>query len=376
MENRKVLLIRSVGANEFGGAEVYQTKLATLLKENGFEPVIVTTSEGLLFDAKKKGFRVVRAPRVQRQNWSGVRNFLFPLYVKEQAKMKKWYRKLFLNEKPAVINVQSKDEWIAATRAAKGLNIRVLWTDHADFRSWVMTNVKVKYKNWIGKWILKCARNAYKIVMISETEKKWFLKNVCELDNIVVIKNGVIDEYEKYKHVKANKKKFCFVGRVVKEKGIDELMEAFSAVREQCKGVELIVCGEGKYEGKVPEGVTMLGRVDNVLPELAKCATFILPSYKEGMSLALLEAMMMGKTIIASDIKGNREMISDKKEGLLVEAKSARALEEAIKDVVDNPDNAAWMGKNARARFEAEFNFSEIFAKSMLPLYNVEKEKE
>lgn len=374
MENKKILLIRSVDTGEFGGAEVYQTKLGEVLRNNGFEPVIVTTSEGLLFDAKKKGFRVVRAPRVQRQNWSGVKNFLFPLYILEQKKLTKWYKQLFVKERPAVINVQSKDEWIAATRAAKGLGIRVLWTDHADFRSWVLVNVKVKYKNAIGKWILKCAKDAYKIMVISEAEKKWFEQNVCKMDNMMVVRNGVVDEFEKYKRVKANPKKFCFVGRLVKEKGIEELLDAFSSVKESEKKAELVLCGGEKDEVKVP-GAEALGRVDDVLPILAECGMFVLPSYNEGMSLALLEAMMMGKTIITTDIKGVKELIKDKENGILVPAKDAGALEKAMIYVLNNPEKSAKMGEKARKKYEEEYDFSEIFAKRMLPLYNIEKEK-
>ena len=88
------------------------------------------------------------------------------------------------------------------------MGIRVLWTDHMDFRSWVLTNVNVWYKNWIGKWVLKCAKKADKIVMISDFERKRFEKIVSsgEYDNVVTIKNGVDDKYDSYKNVKCKEK--------------------------------------------------------------------------------------------------------------------------------------------------------------------------
>ena len=383
---RKVLLIRNVAPDKFGGAEMYQLKLAEILKRNGFEPVVVTASDSLLFKAKEKGFRVVRAPWIKRQNWSGVRNFLFPLYVLEQMKLRKWYKKLFLVEKPAVINVQSKDEWIAATRAAEGLGVRILWTDHADFRSWVLVNAKVKYKNAIGKWILKCARDTYKIILISDAEKAWLDKNVGEMRNLEVIKNGVLDEYVGYKNEKAKEMSFCYVGRVVKEKGMRELVDAFEAVRKKYPEARLTICGgEGGEKGKeelkeicgdvVFDNIDMMGRVDNVPVVLAKNKTFVLPSYNEGMSLALVEAMMMGKMIITTDVGAAKEMIKSGEEGILVEPRDMVALASAMAEAIAKPKMTEEMGRKARKRFEKEFDFEEIFAKKMMSLYNVGKEK-
>lgn len=385
MANKKVLLIRNVLPSEFGGAEIYQLKLAEMLKKNGFSPVIVTSSCGLFDAAKKEGYLAVKAPFFKRQNWSGIYNVLFPVYVVKQVFLKKWYKKLFWEQKPVAINVQSRDDLIAATRAARKNKIRVIWTDHADFRSWVLINTKTRFKNMIGKWILRCAKDVYKIVLISEAEKKWFEENVGKMDNVQVINNGVKDERAIYAGEKPVKKSFCFVGRIVEEKGVRELIFAFNKLKEKYPDMTLTICGgvkggEGESElrkmcGDVSfAGIELPGRVASTLPFLAKSEMFVLPSYQEGMSLALLEAMMMGKAIISTDVGGAKEMVEDKESGLLIKVRDEKSLEKAMEYMLMEPAEAKKMGKNARKVFEEKYDFEDIFAKKMLSLYNIEKE--
>ena len=148
----------------YGGGEIYQIKLGLMLLKNGFEPFIVTASKELLSDARKNKIKTIKSPYIYQQNWSGWKNFLFPIYCVKIIKLRWWYKKIFEKYEPTVINVQSRDDWIATARVAKRMGIKVLWTDHADFRSWVLTNVNVWYKNWIGKWILRCAKRVNKII--------------------------------------------------------------------------------------------------------------------------------------------------------------------------------------------------------------------
>ena len=243
---KTVLLIRNVRPDMYGGGETYQLLLAEELKENGFLPVIVTSSDALLKNARKKGFMAVEAPFCSRQNWSGIRNILLPEYVVWQMKLKRWYNKLFKEYKPSVVNIQSRDDWIAATTAAEKMGVRVLWTDHMDFRSWVLVNVDKKYKNTIGKWILKCARYAYRIIMIADSEER-FLKHIDmsrELKNVTVIKNGVKDKRAKYAK-KPKSGSFCYVGRIIDYKGVKELINAFKEVEERHNDVTVDIYGSG-----------------------------------------------------------------------------------------------------------------------------------
>lgn len=373
---KRVLLIRNIVPDFYGGGETYQLKLAEQLKKDGFKPYIVTSSKKLFEEGRRLGFNVIKAPYNFQQNWSGARNLLFPKYFMWQKSLEKWYGELFDKIKPITVNIQSRDDFIAATLAAKERGIKILWTDHMDFRSWVMKNVTVPYKNLIGKWILKCAEKVNTIIMISDYEKNAF----CEYydgGNVVVIKNGAVDEKKEHMAIKAVPHSFVFVGRVVDYKGIAELLMAFSKVRGKYPKAVLNIYGAGEideFKKIAGEGVVFHGETKEPLKALAENDVFVLPSYREGLSLSLLDAAMMGKKIIASDVDGNPEVIENKVSGLLVPAKSAEKLAEAMMWMIENPREASKMAQKARKQYEEKFDFEKIFAEKMLPLYNNRKE--
>ena len=356
--------------------------LAEELRENGFEPLILTASRGLLLEAEKKGFKTIRAPYIQRQNWSGWRNILFPLYFFRIKNLGRWYKRLFEKYKPIVVNLQSRDDWLAATVVAKKMNIGVFWTDHMDLRSWVLTNVNVWYKNWIGKWVLRTAEKADRLIMISDYERSFFDKVVSPKGyyNVVTIRNGVKDMLCNYSGIRPKKDSICYLGRVVDYKGIRELIEAFKEVARNNLKTRLCIYGDGemeKYE-KLSTGcdrISFCGRTDGPLKVLAENEIFVLPSHREGLSLSLLDAAMMGKEIIASNVDGNPEVVVDGKTGLLVSAKNVKELEEAMTWMLKHKDEARKMAKNVRRKYEEEFDFKNIFEEKMLPLYNAFKEK-
>ena len=381
---KTVLLIRNTAPENYGGAETYQLELAKLLSQHDFSPVIITSSKKLLSSAKKNHLKSVSAPFNKTQNWSGLRNLLLPAYFLWELKLYFWYKKLFIRLNPSVVNIQSRDDWLAATLAAKKLNIRILWTDHMDFRSWVLTNVNKKFKNPIGKYLLKLARIPEKIIMISDFEANAFKNLVSprKFPNLTIIKNGANDFYNDYKKISPAKNSFCYLGRLVDYKGIVELISAFKAVSKDFPSATLNLYGSGteqdlkKYKLLAEENPNIIfcGFTNDPLEALAKNEIFLLPSYREGLSLSLLDAIMMKKVIIVSNVDGNPEVIIDKKTGLLVPPKDIKSLERAMRELLKNPDLRKTLSENARDFYETNFNFSKIFEEKMLPLYNNTKD--
>ena len=380
---KTVFLIRNVAPEKYGGGEIYQLKLAGELKKNGFLPIIVTNSEELLRNAKESSFETLVPPYYERQNWSGWRNILLPMYWIYQKKLERWYRKVIRQYDPKVVNIQSRDDFLAATLAAKECGVWILWTDHADFRNWVLWNVDNKFKNIIGKKIIRLSRYVNKVIFVSENIKLETEKIIAskKISNTIVIENGVEDELDEYKKVQKIENSFVFIGRVVKEKGVGELIEAFKVVGKKYPEAKLNIYGDGedfeKYKNLASgnEKICFYGRTNEPLRAMAENEIFVLPSYREGLSLSLLDAAMMEKKIIASDVDGNSEVVIDKKTGLLVSAKNVEKLTEAIMYMLENKKEAAEMAKNARKYYEKNFDFEKIFKEKMLPLYNIEKEE-
>ena len=380
---QRVILVRNVRPDMYGGGETYQLMLARELEKNGFMPIIVTSSDKLLQEARRQKYEAVKCPFIKQQNWSGWRNIVFPIYWCRLSRLKKWYKKLFKKYEPVTVNIQSRDDWLAATGVAKKMGVKVLWTDHMDFRSWVLQNVGVPYKNVIGKMVLKKAKLVEKIIFISDYERRAFEKTVLprKYNSLVTIKNGVQDRLAEFVWAKPKKGTICYVGRIVDYKGIGELEEAFSRINKIDGDVILNIYGDGeemeKFRKKAKDNkrIVFHGRTDEPLKVMAENEIFVLPSYREGLSLSLLDAAMMRKTIIASNVDGNPEVVEDGVSGLLVPARNVNRLAEAMEKVLVEPKLAQQLAKGARKKYEQEFNFEKIFLEKMLPLYNKNKEE-
>ena len=369
---RRVIIVRNNNVDAYGGGEMYQLLLADKLAEAGYEPVVYTSCRKLREEAKKKGIKAKTAWYCRQQNWSGIRNLLVPFYYIWQLILFFYYVCVLIKNHPVAINIQSRDDMIAATLAGKLCRVRVLWTDHADFRNWTMENVKLRFKNVIGKTILKLARKPYKIILISKKDAEFFkgITKELELKNVEVIYNGVDDVYE------ANKKMindFYYVGRIVKEKGVYELIEAFSDISKQYPKVKLHFYGDGDdkkaLEKACNKNVVFHGFNKNAVKETAAYQYFVLPSYSEGLSLSLIEACMMQKTIITTNVGGNPEVVIDGKSGLLVPPEDVNALKKAMMTVLKDEKKSMQLSQNARKQYEKCFNFDNTFKNKMLPLY-------
>jgi galacturonosyltransferase len=157
---------------------------------------------------------------------------------------------------------------------------------------------------------------------------------------------------------------FLFIGRIMKDKGIDELLEAARRIKQKYPNVhfELIgFCEEG-YEDKLQELMNLgiikyHGLQDDVHSFIKNSHAVILPSYHEGMSNALLEAATTGRPVIASKITGCKETFDDGISGLGFEVKNVDSLENTIIKFIELPlEKKRAMGLAGRRKMEKEFN--------------------
>lgn len=174
--------------------------------------------------------------------------------------------------------------------------------------------------------------------------------------------------------VKKNEKefRFIFVGRIVGDKGINELVEAFVRLNNEYPATKLVLVG--KYEVNLdPVKPTTLKLIednpcidacgpkygDDLLVEYMKSDCFVMPSYREGFPNTVLEAGAMGLPSIVTDINGSREIIINGKNGIIVPSKDVEALYEAMKQTLLDTSIREEMAANARhligSRFEKSF---------------------
>ena len=161
------------------------------------------------------------------------------------------------------------------------------------------------------------------------------------------------------------------VGRLVIEKGMVEMFAAHRQLREAGVPVRLVVIGPlepGKSDGlddatvsaARDDGVIFLGRRDD-MPELyAAMDVFVTATYREGFPRAAMEAAAMGLPIVATDIRGCRQVVDNGATGLLVRVRDADALAAGMRALVDDDQRRGAMRAAARPRALAEFDVQRV----------------
>lgn len=172
-------------------------------------------------------------------------------------------------------------------------------------------------------------------------------RRIVELPNGVGIDGGPRRDYDLHDPACV-----LYVGRLHPQKGLDTLLRAFAELRQRAdRPVRLRIVGEGPAAAAlmalarqlgVAADVDFVGRRDDVAPDLAAADVFMLPSRAEGLSNALLEAMVVGLPTVVSDVPGNRDVVDDGRTGLVVTVDDAAALASAIDRLLaDAPLRAA-----------------------------------
>lgn len=148
-----------------------------------------------------------------------------------------------------------------------------------------------------------------------------------------------------------------FVGRLVKEKALPVLLQAWTIVRQRIPGVVLDIVGRGPLERELKTLTEYLGLTaavrfqgyhEDVIPFLQMANVFVLPSYVEGLSNTLLEAMASSLPVVATRISGSEDIVVDGETGLLVPPGDVASLAQALGELLEDPERARAMGQQAR----------------------------
>lgn len=164
---------------------------------------------------------------------------------------------------------------------------------------------------------------------------------------------------------------FVFVGRIVRDKGINELVAAFDKLHKEHPEVRLVLVGdrEGNLDPVAPEtidrinrgdGIEAVGKQSDVRPFYAQADALVFPSYREGFPNVVIEAGAMGLPSIVTDINGSREIIIDGQNGIIVPSKNEEALYQAMKHFLEHPEEVAEMAAKARPLIASRYEQSYV----------------
>lgn len=179
---------------------------------------------------------------------------------------------------------------------------------------------------------------------------------------------------------------FLFIGRLLRDKGLLELLDAFQIVQSSFPEANLTIIGEAdtnpnsfseeqieKWK-KDQQSVTFTGRINQVESYLYSHQVFVLPSYREGTPRAVLEAMAAGLPIITTDAPGCRETVHDGNNGFLVPIKNSQILAERMMFFLRNPKEIERMGEASFRLVQEKFDVHAVNGK-ILQTLNLENQE-
>ena len=198
------------------------------------------------------------------------------------------------------------------------------------------------------------------VVTVSDGARRFFGERL--ETRVVHIPNGV----ELQPPVEPAGRDLLFVGRLIEQKGVDVLLDAWTQVRQAFR--RLIILGDGGWRARLEAQARTLGIEDSVVFEgyqlnlrsyYEDACLMVLPSRWEGMPNALLEAMSMGMPCVATRIDGVTDAIDDGVHGVLVSPEDATDLARGLVRLAESEDRRS-LGLAARARVEREFTFDAV----------------
>lgn len=282
--------------------------------------------------------------------------------------------RLFKDEKPQIVHVHTPIAAVLGRIAAKLAKVPIIvYTAHGFYFHENMSSLK--YKLFLN--IEKLMGRHFTDYIFTQSMEDFEIAINCKFQNrfqVMAIGNGVdvnmrfnpsnikderIQELYKKLNIFKNEIVVTFVGRLVEEKGILDLLKSYEYIKSK---VKFIVVGDvfqgDRYENinyeiykyKNNENIKFIGKVSNIEEILSITDIFCLPSYREGMPRSIIEAMSMKCAIVATNIRGSREEVVDGETGFLVNLKSPSEIAEKIDILSSNNNLLESMKQKSRER--------------------------
>lgn len=226
------------------------------------------------------------------------------------------------------------------------------------------TNYNILKKIIYQMFDLFTLNRATLIISITEKAKKHLEKFTIKRSKIRLIYNGVPVAVKRKIHLKQDVLKILMAAQFSEVKGWNYLLDTVKLLKNQGLKISCIAAGEGLMLTEVKEKVKslglseefhFLGHVENIYEELQKVDIFILTSKREGMSVAILEAMANGLPVISSDVGGIREQVLNDYEGYIVPKGDISGYANSVKNLMDYSKRDLF-GKRAYDKAKEKFD--------------------
>jgi glycosyltransferase involved in cell wall biosynthesis len=226
------------------------------------------------------------------------------------------------------------------------------------------------YLNTLARWMFK---KATLVRCLTQSDAQIILRYGCPYKKIRVVPNAVDTNLFRPQNGR-EENLIVWVGRFVPEKGLEYLIRAAKIITDNRKDVKFLLVGDGPLKTKIIKLASDLDinkfihftgvlRREEVAKILGKATIFALPSLREGMPFAVLEAMSCGIPVVGSDVIGVRDLIINGENGLLVPAKDPEALAKGILSLLSDTNLRINMGERARRLIIAKYSWDHVISK-------------
>ena len=354
MHSKKILISSNYAWTIFN----FRMNLIKRLKREGFKVIVLTQFDGYESQIKKE-VDEIKPLFISRK---GINPFLDVLTFFN-------YIQAILFHKPNMILLFTVKPVIYgsfAARITKTNSISMITGLGTAFikNSWLTNFVKSLYKISL--------KDACTIFFQNKDDRDLFIENKLVKPEISKIIPGSGIDLMKFKQTNLpenNNLIFLFVGRILKDKGIREYIEAAKIIKKKYPNVRFQLLGPIESENRtaIPINeikqwqekkiIEYLGKTDNTSYYLNHASCIVLPSYREGTSRALLEAAALGRPLIASDVPGCKEIIIDENTGFLCKVRDPIDLANKIEKMINlSHESREIMGNNGRSKVETEYS--------------------
>jgi glycosyltransferase involved in cell wall biosynthesis len=233
------------------------------------------------------------------------------------------------------------------------------------------------YENESSRFGRRLIRNtlahAALVIALSEEWRERLL-NICPTARVEVLHNAVaIPDTARLRRLGDHEPTLLFLGHLLRDKGVYDLVRAFALLARRFPRLKLVLGGVGNVEEvrKLAQQLEIAARVscpgwlgpERKLAALASSTVFVLPSYAEGMPMALLEAMSWALPVITTPVGGIPRVIETEVNGLLLAPGDIDGLAGAIRRLLEDPALRERLGSSARSTIETHFSLPDAMEK-------------
>jgi lipopolysaccharide/colanic/teichoic acid biosynthesis glycosyltransferase/UDP-N-acetylglucosamine:LPS N-acetylglucosamine transferase len=354
-ENRMKLL-HIVGDSKFGGGSIIILQLARLARDEGWTVSVLTTDPVLQSELEALQIETVPLDVIKRS--------IHP--VRDLRGLWRLYRYLKKQHYTMVHTHTSKAGFVGRVAARLAGVPVVVHTAHGFAFHEASGAIRIKACALLERIAGWCCDRVF---TVSGFHRAWAIDlGMAGADKVVAIPNGVAadrvkpsvqrDVLRKRLDAQSEDTVVLCSGRLAHQKGLDELLTAVASLKgPRSPSLKLWFAGDGPLRGELEaraaelslgNEVRFLGFCDNIADLLAAADIVALPTYREGMSIALLEAMAAGRPIVTTSIGSNLEATQNGKAALLVPPADAPALAEAIRQLASDKPMARNMARRAK----------------------------